>query len=217
MDYEQAVENFYKSVLKEGDIAVDCGAHTGRHTRPMSDLVGDAGHVYAFEPLPAPFKTLEESVAERSNLTLHNCALGSSAGTVPFVYVPQFPEYSGFRERIYHDDALERQSIMVSVVRLDDAVPSRPIRYIKIDAEGGDLTILRGAERHLRFSRPYVTFECGDNSIKNYDYTSADYFDFFDRIGYGISTILGDKLDRAAFIESSAVQQVWDYIASPKS
>ncbi|CDX55519.1 hypothetical protein MPL1032_20148 [Mesorhizobium plurifarium] len=117
---------------------------------------------------------------------------------------------------MYHDENLTRVKIDVQVKRLDDTIPNSPtLRYIKVDAEGGDLIILMGAERLLRFNRPFITFECGDNSIINYDYTSADYFDFFARIGYRISTILGEELNRAAFIESCRVQKVWDYIAAP--
>ncbi|WP_181170229.1 MULTISPECIES: FkbM family methyltransferase [unclassified Mesorhizobium] len=215
MNYEQAVEDFYRSVLKPGDIAIDCGAHTGRHTQPLAELVGGTGHVYAFEPLPEQFKTLQKRLSKQSNVTLRNWALGTSANMAPFVYVPEFPEYSGFRERIYHDDTLERREIVVPVRRLDDVVQNYPIRYIKVDAEGGDLTILRGAVQHLRNSRPYVTFECGDKGIVNYDYTAADYFDFFVGLSYSISTILHKTLDRTAFIESCNIQSVWDYIATP--
>ncbi|TPM96488.1 FkbM family methyltransferase [Mesorhizobium sp. B2-1-3A] len=217
MDFEQAVQDFYTSILRPGDIAIDCGAHTGRHTRPMLDLVGHTGHVYAFEPLPGPISALADSVAGKSNITLHNSALGMTRGRASFVHVPDFPEYSGFRERIYHDENLQREKISVMVERLDDEVPTIPLtRYIKVDAEGGDLGILRGGEHILSVSRPYVTFECGDNSILNYDYTSADYFDFFHRLGYRITTILGgEELDRGGFVESNRVQSVWDYIAWP--
>jgi FkbM family methyltransferase len=217
VDYEQAVENFYSSILKQGDVVIDCGAHSGRHTRPLAELVGEDGHVYAFEPLPGPFNMLQKSLSCNKNVTLFNCALGTESGNASFVYVPKFPEYSGFRERIYHDDKIERRNINVTVARLDDRIPNRAIRYIKVDAEGGDLTILRGGTQKLLDSRPIVTFECGDNSIKNYDYTSADYFDFFDRMGYRVSNILGENLNRKAFIESSRLQKVWDYVASPSS
>lgn len=216
VDYEQAVQDFYTTILKAGDVAIDCGAHTGRHAIPMSGLVGNAGRIYAFEPLPGPFETLTQNCLGRKNVVLDNCALGHSEGRKPFVFVPDFPEYSGFRERMYHDENLTRVKIDVQVKRLDDTIPNSPtLRYIKVDAEGGDLIILMGAERLLRFNRPFITFECGDNSIINYDYTSADYFDFFARIGYRISTILGEELNRAAFIESCRVQKVWDYIAAP--
>lgn len=215
MDYEKAVEDFYTSILRPGDFVVDCGAHVGRHTEPMQRLVGAAGHVFAFEPLPKAFSALKSKFRAVENVTLHNCALGVEAGTSSFVFVPDFPEYSGFQERIYHDDKLRRETITVEVKRLDQIMPNEGIRYIKVDAEGGDLLIMRGAEGIIEKSRPYVTFELGDNSLINYNYSAQDYFDFFASKGYRLSTILGIELDRNAFVESSATQKVWDYIAAP--
>ena len=215
LDYEQLVEAFYASILRPGDVAVDCGAHTGRHTAPMQRLVGPGGHVHAFEPLPTVFATLEQLCGDAANVSLYNLALGTEAGTQPFVFVPDFPEYSGFRERVYHAEGLRRDTISVEVRRLDAVIPTTGIRYIKIDAEGGDLLILRGAERILADSRPYVTFEFGDNSVRHYDHNAADCFDFFAARNYVIADILGVPLDRAGFIESSAAQRVWDYVASP--
>ena len=217
MDYEQAVEDFYTSILRPGDIAVDCGAHIGRHTLPMRKLVGATGHIYGFEPLPLPFVALQNSLSGVPNVTLENCALGDRSGKSTFVHVPAFPEYSGFRERIYDSETsnLHREEIEVTVKRLDEIVPNERVRYIKVDAEGGDLIILRGAEGILRKSRPFVTFELGDNSIVNYDYTSADYFDFFEKLGYRVRSILGNELNRESFVESSRLQHVWDYSAAP--
>lgn len=215
MDYEAAVEDFYTSILRPGDFAVDCGAHVGRHTEPMQRLVGAAGHVFAFEPLPEMFSTLGAKFGDAGNVSLHNYALGTEAGTSSFVFVRDAPGYSGFEERLYDEAHLEREKIIVEVRRLDQIVPHEGIRYIKIDAEGGDLLILRGAEGVIDRSRPYITFELGDNSLINYDYSAGDYFDFFAAKGYRLSNILGDQLDRDSFVESSAVQRVWDYIASP--
>ena len=94
-------------------------------------------------------------------------------------------------------------------------MPTEGIRYIKIDAEGGDLMIMRGAEGILAKSRPFITFELGDNSLVNYEYSAGDYFDFLTARGYSLSNILRVPLDRNAFVESSARQLVWDYIAFP--
>ena len=50
-DYEAAVQRVYEAVLDHGDLALDVGAHIGRHTFPMAASVGAAGRVLAFEPL----------------------------------------------------------------------------------------------------------------------------------------------------------------------
>lgn len=217
MDYENAVEVFYTSVLNIGDSVIDCGAHTGRHTLPMARCVGDDGHVFAFEPLPTAFSILKNTISMNSinNVTMENIALGEHEGEAQFVYVPEFPEYSGFKERIYHDQSIKRSVINVPVKRIDRMIFNKKIRYIKIDAEGGDLIILRGARELIYRDRPFVTFELGDNSILKYEYNSQDYYDFFDDIKYEIYTITGNRLNRDGLIGSSKVQNVWDYVAAP--
>src|SRR5439155_1198821 len=51
-DYESHLQAVYEALLDAGDIALDVGAHTGRHAIPMARRVAPAGKVYAFEPLP---------------------------------------------------------------------------------------------------------------------------------------------------------------------
>ena len=48
-----------KSVLNSGDIAIDVGANYGLYTYNLSKAVGDNGFVYAFEPVPYTFRTLQ--------------------------------------------------------------------------------------------------------------------------------------------------------------
>jgi FkbM family methyltransferase len=213
MDYEQGIENFYRSILRPGDTAIDCGAHSGRHAIEMAGMVGAAGRVFAFEPLPHIFSQLVANVATAGlrNVVAENVALGSEAARVPFVHVLASPGYSGFQERTYPDDSWTREIVTVDVRRLDDALPAARPAYIKIDVEGGDLLVLRGAAGTIARSRPFVTFELGDNSLTDYAYTAADYFDFFAERDYDLFSI-----DRDGLVESSRHQAVWDYVACPR-
>jgi len=57
-DYELMLEQIYRAALRPGDIAVDIGAHEGRHTLPMARAVGPSGSVFAFEPCqPLPWNS----------------------------------------------------------------------------------------------------------------------------------------------------------------
>ena len=150
--YESMLEAVYRAALQPGDVAVDIGAHVGRHTFPIARAVGPAGKVFAFEPLPAAYAELRRKVeyaqasgGDLAAIITHNVALGEEEGEAKFVFVPDFPEYSGFRERTYHDDSLRRERIGVRVLRLDSyGADFGRVRFIKIDAEGGELMILRG-------------------------------------------------------------------------
>ena len=109
-----------------------------------------------------------------------------------FVYVPDAPEYSGFKERVYHDGSLLGEKISVNVLLLDTFVNTlNAIRFIKIDAEGGEMTILRSGDKLINKFLPVVSFESGDSSLINYPYCAADYFDFFSRHNYTIFSIFG--------------------------
>ena len=69
-------------LLRRGDIAIDIGANLGYYTRPMADIVGAEGRVYAVEPVPVIFSVLERNVRGRGNVSLMNYALGEENTTI---------------------------------------------------------------------------------------------------------------------------------------
>ena len=69
-------------LLRRGDIAIDIGANLGYYTRPIADIVGAEGRVYAVEPVPVIFSVLERNVRGRGNVSLMNYALGEQDGTI---------------------------------------------------------------------------------------------------------------------------------------
>lgn len=224
--YEQMLETFYRSFLRPGDTVVDIGAHVGRHSFPCAESVGKNGKVFCFEPLPAQYKHLSGLVSEKckdgngslAELKLYNLALGEDEGEAEFVSVPDFPEYSGFKTRQYHADNLRQEIIKVKVRPLDSfAAEIGNVRFIKVDAEGGELMILRGATQIISEHRPIISFELGNASLINYPYAAEDYFDFFRGQNYEIYSIFGIKLDREQFLACTESQFFWDYVAIPAS
>lgn len=219
-DYEGMLEKFYRGLLKPGDVCIDVGAHTGRHAIPMAQCVGPKGSVHAFEPLPHIRAQLEQQIAQRDpargRIFVSGLALGDrEQDGVEFVWVEEFPEYSGLQERVY-DHPVTRKSIRVEMRRLDsmcDAIP--PVRFLKIDAEGAEYLILRGAEGLIQRDRPIVSFECGDNGLVHYAHTSGDIYDLFAGHGYRIVDILGRPHNRDSFVRATAEQRLWDYTALP--
>ena len=63
-------------LVRKGDVAIDIGANLGYYTRPLADIVGAEGKVYAVEPVPVIFSVLERNVRGCSNVHLLNFALG---------------------------------------------------------------------------------------------------------------------------------------------
>lgn len=215
------LEEFYRGLLKPGDACVDVGAHIGRHTLPIASCVAPNGRIFAFEPLPTAAGQLRATLAAMPHLgdlvEVDECALAETAGEANFTFVQNNPGYSGLLPRHY-DTPVVTQIIRVAVRRLDDMIARMPrIRYVKIDCEGGELGVLRGARGLLQRDRPIVTFESGDAGLGEYGHSSGDIFDFWNAQGYDIRSITDIPLDRSGYVAASAQQHYWDYIASPRA
>ncbi len=194
-DYEQLLEEFYRTLLKPGDVAIDAGAHVGRHTVPIARAVAPGGQVFAFEPLPSARTQLEQAVAGNAAVTVQPFALADREGEDEFVVAVDLPAYSGLKTRIY-DGPTRLERIRVEVRMLDRLFANADrLDYIKIDAEGGELGILRGAAALLERFAPVVTFEFGANSLGSYGITVEDMAAFWADRPYAIFDILQRPLN----------------------
>jgi FkbM family methyltransferase len=219
-DFEAKLEAFYRRLpLADADV-VDVGAHKGRHAIPLARLVGMKGTVHAFEPTPAIRKLLGENLAAAgiNNTVVLPYALSDAPGNAEFNFVTNLPEESGLKKRhSYNAVPSGFEKIPVKVLRLDDAIPaSARIRFVKIDVEGGELDVLRGATRMLEASQPIVAFECGAASFLGYHDKPDEIFEIFATRGYRIWSITGVAMpDLDTFRAAAFTQAFWDYVAFP--
>ncbi len=150
------------SALSPGDVFVDIGANFGYYTLLAAGLVGNQGHVYGFEPLPRVAEQLKRNVAlnHLANVTVHEAAVGDSCREATmFVPVRAQSGIATLATPTWIKDRAARQ-IQVPVTTLDDAFGDRElaIGVMKIDAEGYELRILRGARRLLSGASPPIVF-----------------------------------------------------------
>jgi FkbM family methyltransferase len=221
LDYEAILETVYRKILRPGDAVLDVGAHRGRHTLPFAEIVGAGGSVVAVEPIPQMFDALSETVAQSAATTyveLYNVALGAEAGSSAFVLVTDWPEYSGLRQRLYDSGAETSTTTIEVAIETVDRLMVRfdRLAMIKIDVEGGEYDVLRGARSTISRTQPVITFECGDNSLVSYEHNAGDIFDFFQEVRYEVFDVLGKVYSREELIKSSAEQGIWDYIGAPR-
>lgn len=217
-DYEQMLEDFYRSILREGSICVDVGAHGGRHCLPMSQCVGPNGRVFAFEPIEPMAALLHERLIREgvTNVEVATFALGAKEEDADFVLAVDALEYSGLKERIY-DSPTRLEHVRVKVKRLDDVIDSSlAVRFIKIDTEGGEWGVLQGSKSILQKWHPFVSFEFGVNSYAQFGVDPLAVHAFLVQLDYEIMDINRVSLGPEEFAESSRRQQVWDYLAIPK-
>ena len=171
-------------VLEPDSHCVEVGAHEGAILAEMVRLAPQGRHI-AFEPLPALAQHLRTAFPA---VDVHEAAASDEDGEQEFVHVVTRPGWSGFRQRPYPgDERLER--ITVKTERLDDVV-AHPVALVKIDVEGAELQVLRGAQRTLQEHRPVVVFEHGLGSADHYGTAPRDVFGAL--AGYEISGLDGD-------------------------
>jgi FkbM family methyltransferase len=188
---------------------VDIGANHGEVLAQIAHLAPE-GHHFAFEPLPA----LAEDVARRfPTASVHQVALSDRDGRAPFSYVTDDDGYSGLSDRgLGSQHKIEH--IEVPLARLDDVLPDDYApRFLKIDVEGHELQVLRGAMSTLTHHRPLLWFEHGHVSSGYFGATPYDVWDLLDEIGYRIFNADGEgPLDRATFFSGTG-RPMWNYVA----
>jgi FkbM family methyltransferase len=172
-----------EELLEPGSVCLDVGAHEGTVLREMVRCAPNARHV-AWEPLPEFARHLRRRFP---SIDVRQAALSDRAGKREFAHVLDEPGWSGFKERPTPDGSRVK-TINVRCERLDDALPAgvRPV-LIKVDVEGAEEEVLRGATDTLRRHRPIVVFEHGVGSAEHYGTTPLGIHDLLTReLGYRI-------------------------------
>jgi FkbM family methyltransferase len=160
-----------RRVLKPDSNIIDVGAHRGALLKELVNLAPRGSHI-AVEPLPRHAQGLRRRFPY---VTVHQIALSDTPATARFRKVIGSQERSSL-EGFGHDVEDKRvEYFEVTVQTLDQIAPDR-VDFLKIDAEGAEYNILRGANRVLAM-RPFIAFELGDNQSKVYNLLTEKGFD----------------------------------------
>lgn len=181
---DRAEIRFMLSEIQPGDTVVDAGAHKGSHTYWLCQTVGRSGCVLAFEPQPLLAEYLRD-VGETFPFPQLKCfaaALSDQAGEAPLSINAQ--RHSGTASLLPGTGS--RHAVSVKLLSLDDCARDHaagPVRFIKIDVEGHELEVLRGAERVLKEDRPSLLLEC----VEGYHgrVSTDEVFSYLKELGYG--------------------------------
>lgn len=188
LEYDRLTRKLMRQWIKPGFNCIDIGCHKGEILSDILDLAPGGKH-FAFEPIPDLY---EQLVKRFGNIcSVYPYALADKEGTTTFNYVKNAPAYSGIQKRKYAVETPDISEITVSMKKLDDVVDaSTPIHFIKIDVEGGEFNVLKGAQRIITQYSPLVIFEFGKGASDYYGTTSANMYQFItEELGLHIFTL----------------------------
>ena len=149
--YEYNNQLIFEEWIKPGNVVFDIGAHVGFFTLLASSLVGSRGKVFAFEPLPRNLTYLREHLQlnQVKNVEVIEAAVSQLCGQT---LLDQ--SVSGYQTQVS-----EAGTLLVTKVCLDELVESNQVPvpdYIKIDVEGHEKFVLKGAQSFLSQHHPTI-------------------------------------------------------------
>jgi len=160
--YEYDKQRLFSEIVTEGSVVYDIGAHVGFYTLLASVLVGPRGKVIAFEPLPKNIQYLKEhlKINQCNNVEVIEAAVSSKSGKSFFIQGGN--TFTGYLSK-------DTEGIEIEIISLDDLINKNnlPIPHIiKIDVEGAELEVLKGAKDLIATKKPTIFLSVHTKDIR---------------------------------------------------
>jgi FkbM family methyltransferase len=181
-NYEYEMQSLFTQTINHGDVVYDLGANIGYYSLLAGVLVGTAGQVYSFEPVPRNIKFLRQhlSINRITNCTVVEAAVGRHEGVAQFDFA---------HNHVSGHLTTDAKGVSVRLVALDDLISVGclpPPTVIKCDIEGAEYDALIGAAGLLRQYGPTMFISmhsahlrrccCAFLTDLGYQLTSVDVF-----------------------------------------
>jgi FkbM family methyltransferase len=164
-DSEIRLAKFIIQTLNNGDHFLDIGAHYGYFTLLGSKLVGETGKVFAFEPSTNSFHLLELNCIPESNISIYQQAVSDTLRSIHFYEFDNLhSEYNSTDAAQFEHEEWFKQSppnkISVPTNTIDQITESDFCpKIIKIDVEGGEYNVIKGALKFIENNAPFIAME----------------------------------------------------------
>lgn len=189
--FERNTKKALRELVAAGAVVLDIGANIGAHTLQLAKLVGPAGRVLAFEPTDFAFRKLQRnielnpSLAER--ITPYNCFLAAQDGApLPdsiyssWPLVPESELHAKHLGRAMPTKSASARSVDSILAETGDPL----IQLVKLDVDGFECEILRGAAKLLSVQKPVFVMELAPYVLEERGASLAELVSLLTSNGY---------------------------------
>jgi FkbM family methyltransferase len=193
--FDFSLLDILKTAIAKDSVFIDIGANIGCICLPLAKHVGDRGCVLSFEADPAIFKKLQHNTSLNSFAQWRgfNHALGSTPGTLTFHRAANTGSFGHAVGSLYASDWHSGGSTFeVSVDTLDRVLDKDQVNRvdaIKIDVEGAEMDVLRGALQTIERYRPILCLEVCEHTYTSAGWTPQDLFELLSPFGYSFEAL----------------------------
>ncbi len=163
--------------IKEDDTVIDAGAWIGGHAMAYAKKVGVMGKVMAFEPNPFAVDCVNRNTERFDNVKTFQVALGDKLQTVSLSGKRGWYDSAHVSEEV---DELVVNFVMMTPLDDYNLAPN----FIKIDVEGCELKVLKGAAKTIEKYRPVIVFEINRPALERQGNTPHEVIDWIIRKRY---------------------------------
>jgi len=199
--FEPMTVGAYRRLVSPGATVVDIGANIGAHTLPLAAQVGDSGRVIAVEPTRYAFDRLIANLAlnpalERRVTAVQAMLLADSKRAVVAAIPSSWPLHGGDGAHPEHGGIAKSTggARAVSLDELSDSLDLMRIDFIKLDVDGYELEVLRGAERTLARFAPVILFEHSPYVLVEKGHDPDEMIAILRRAGYRFHQFFGGRV-----------------------
>lgn len=181
LDHDQ---NMLPHVLKHinvGDTVIDVGAYIGDHTIAYARAVAHTGTVHAFEPNYRAFQCLEYNMKKHPQVKIYQCGIGDKHGTMGVV-----------SENLNHGMAYMSGDGNIPIITID-SMNLKKCNFIKIDVEGMELAVLKGAEKTIDRCKPKLLIEINLTTLQRAGDRAESIFTWLNERGYAYRNIYHEQ------------------------
>jgi FkbM family methyltransferase len=188
---DAATTHLARAVMPRDGVFLDVGANVGLHTLAIAAHVSQGGAVVAFEPHPINHRLLVHNIEQNGlrHVVAENLGLAETAATLTGTARAGSGNWSLASQGDYHFE--------VRLLRLDDYLRDHPLPRIdmmKIDVEGAEVRVLRGARQTIERFRPLIVFEVCPMWLAKMQSSVAELFAELVGHDYSIYPLPGRKI-----------------------